>query len=167
MDRTIKNYKHGQNGFTLIELLVVIVLLGFLSITGLSMFQGSQKRTRDSRRKTDLGQIAKALEMYANDNNGGYPSASSGSIVGCGTTASPTFCTWGNTWTKNTSTVYMQKLPKDPGSVSYCYQTVSKGYKLFAILEGDDADKVSPLVTCNGLQIYNYVLRSSNLLPTQ
>jgi len=155
--------QHRSYGFTLIELLIVIALLGFLSITGLSLFQGSQKRTRDSRRKTDLGQLTKALEMYAND-TGGYPASTGGKIMGCAGTT-PTACEWGSAWVRGAT--YMQKLPKDPGSGSYCYQTVSGGYKFFAILEGDDVDKVSPLVSCNNQAIYNYVLRSSNLLLTQ
>jgi len=158
------NKKQTFYGFTLIELLIVIALLGFLSITGLSLFQGSQKRARDSRRKTDLWQVTKALEMYANDY--GYPKSTvggveSGKIIGCG--GGSTACEWGSTWSRET--VYMQKLPKDPGAVSYCYQVVSNGYKLFAKLEdADDADVTSG--TCNSMP-YNYVIRSSNLLPTQ
>ena len=153
---------HASSGFTLIELLIVIVLLGFLSITGFSMFQGSQKRSRDMRRKTDLQQVAKALEMYANDH--GYPLADLGRIKGCGTSALVATCEWGSAWTR--SVTYMQKLPKDPGSGSYYYQTVSRGYKIFATLEGDDPDKLSTPVIFNNVS-YNYVLRSSNLLLTQ
>jgi len=172
MDGKILSSQKGKKGFTLIELLIVIMLLGFLSIMGFSLFQGSQKRSRDIRRKTDLRQVAKALEMYANDY--GYPLAESEKIKGCGTpTTTPpaiTACSWGSIWNVTIGTtpvVYMQKLPTDPGSGSYCYQMIGSGYKLFAILESDDADKISLPVSCNGQTIYNYVLRSSNLLPTQ
>jgi prepilin-type N-terminal cleavage/methylation domain-containing protein len=171
MDKTIQNDTKRQVGFTLIELLIVIALLGFLSITGLSMFQGSQKRARDNRRKNDLGQIAKALEMYANDYDYGYPvsivnTVETGKIVGCGETTTPaTACNWGTAWVRGVT--YMQKLPKDPGSGSYCYQKVSSGYKLFAKLESpDDADYNSDVnLICAGVK-YSYVLLSSNITPT-
>jgi len=158
--------QHRSYGFTLIELLIVIALLGFLSITGLSLFQGSQKRTRDSRRKTDLGQLTKALEMYAND-TGGYPASTGGKIMGCAGTT-PTACEWGSTWVRGAT--YMQKLPKDPGSGSYCYELDSGGgkwYKLYAKLEStDDADYNADLLLCAGSKTYTYVLLSPNIVPT-
>ena len=158
-------------GFTLIELLIVIMLLGFLSISGLSLFQGSQKRARDSRRKSDLSQIAKALEMYAND-YGGYPgigfggSGDAGKIMGCGTAASASVCNWGSAWTRVTT--YMQRLPKDPGSGSYCYvrdPSAGKWYKLYANLERTDDPDYDASLTCAS-QSYTYVLISSNITPT-
>lgn len=160
-------------GFTLIELLVVIVLLGFLSITGLSLFQGSQKRGRDVRRKTDLAQIAKSLEMYANDY--GYPASGTGvdngKIMGCGTTG--TACSWGSVWSRtvgSSTVVYMQKLPNMTGDTTYCYQRDASGrwYKLFAKLERtEDPDyDGSGLLPCGGSSVYTYVLMSSNVVPT-
>jgi type II secretion system protein G len=155
-----------KNGFTLVELLIVIALLGVLSLIGLSMYQGSQNRANNGKRKTDLLQLSKALEMYANDY--GYPAADAGRIAGCSTTAEA--CPWGTQWSRivgDTSAVYMQRLPKDPGNGSYCYEKTAKGYKLFAILEGEDAEKLTSLVSCNNQTIYNYVVRSSNLLLTE
>lgn len=154
MDRKTKNHQQNNTGFTLVELLIVIVLLGFLSTLGFSVFQGSQKRARDMRRKGDLSQIAKVLEMYANDYNG-YPASKlttteTGKIIGCGSTT-PAACEWGSVWSRGS--IYMQKLPKDPGKESYCYQrdpSAGKWYKLYAILERtDDPDyDASPLLTC-------------------
>ncbi|MFA5103138.1 MAG: type II secretion system protein GspG [Candidatus Thermoplasmatota archaeon] len=151
-----------NTGFTLIELLMVIALLAVLSILGFPMFQGSQKRSRDSRRKTDLQQITKALEMYAND-TGSYPSSSGGKIVGCtGTLA--TSCSWGSAWVRNTT--YMQKLPKDPSSgVSYCYEKASKYYKLYAKIERTDDPDYDEKLSCGGAP-YTYVLLSPNITPT-
>ena len=155
-------------GFSLIELLIVIALLGFLSITGLSLFQGSQKRTRDSRRKTELQQLTKELEMYANDYSG-YPSSTGGKIMGCaGTGTDPVACTWGSAWVRGST--YTQKLPKDPGSGSYCYErdaASGKWYKLYAKLEGtDDADYNSDVnLLCAG-EKYTYVVLSPNITPT-
>ena len=61
-----------KKGFTLIELLVVIAILGLLATVGLSSFRTSQLKGRDSKRKSNLSQIQKALEMYYND-YGQYP----------------------------------------------------------------------------------------------
>ena len=167
-----KVVQQRQTGFTLIELLIVIVLLGFLSITGLSMFQGSIKRGRDARRKTDLSQIAKALEMYANDSITGYPESKfnaveTGKIVGCVGTL-PTACEWGGVWSRGS--IYMQKLPKDPGSGSYCYQKTTKGYMLYAKLERtEDPDYNSdPNLKCPAItgEKYTYFIYSTNITPT-
>jgi len=67
----------NKTGFTLIELLLVIAIIGLL-LTG-SMYainQGRQK-SRDTKRIADLSTIAKALELYLQE-NGYYPP------TGCG-----------------------------------------------------------------------------------
>jgi len=168
MSITPMNIYH-RKGFTLIELLVVIMLLGFLSVLGLSSFQGSQKRARDSRRKGDLKEITKTLEMYANDANG-YPDASvTGNIVGCsGSGAEPVACSWGSPWAKGVT--YMQKLPKDPSNISYCYEVdpiYKKWYKLYAHLESTDDTNYDDTLVCGGVSgRYTYVLLSPNITPT-
>lgn len=60
-------------GFTLIELLVVISIIGILASLTLVSYSGAQKQTRDTQRKSDLGQYRNALENYAAANNGLYP----------------------------------------------------------------------------------------------
>lgn len=56
-----------QKGFTLIELLVTMGIIAVL--TGLSIFNFNQSRVRarDVQRKSDMGQLMKALELYKND----------------------------------------------------------------------------------------------------
>jgi type II secretion system protein G len=158
-----------KKGFTLVELLIVIALLGFLSVFGLSLFQGSQRRARDSRRKGDLKEITKVLEMYANDASV-YPSASvTGEIIGCaGTIALPVACTWGGSWINGVT--YMQRLPKDPYGTSYCYEVDSnskKWYKLYARLESTDDVDFDDSLVCGGVSgQYTYVLISPNITPT-
>lgn len=61
-----------SKGFTLIELLVVIAIIGLLAAIVLVSMTNSRRRAQDSKRVSDLRQIALALEMY-NSNNGVYP----------------------------------------------------------------------------------------------
>ncbi len=138
--RTVRNH-----GFTLVELMIVIVILGILTAIGVFAFQSAQQKSRDSRRKNDLSQVAKALEMYIND-VGSYPvtgtGADDGKITGCGDVAK-TVCDWGTSFANTTKAVYMIKLPKDPSSTrtKYRYEKFGYGYRLYARLENlEDAD---------------------------
>lgn len=130
-----RNIKHQIRGFTLIELLVVISIIGILTTLFLANLNAARERARDAQRKSDLRNLKTALRLYFNDASG-YPASSGGNIVGCGTLASPTACTWGSTFSTNT-TVYMTVLPKDPlSSQSYTYtQLGSDDYTLTACLE--------------------------------
>jgi len=73
-------------GFTLIELLVVIAIIGLLATMAVVSFGGAQKKARDARRKADLAQISKALELFF-DEAGTYPGE------GCATDSSNTDAT--------------------------------------------------------------------------
>lgn len=150
-----------KKGFTLIELLVVMAILGILATVGLGAFRTSQMKSRDAKRKSDLGQIQRALEMYFND-KGTYPTIPLSS--------------WGGELvdTDNTETIYMKELPSDPsGSPEYCYEPVnSKTYKLYAKLENSQDPNClegicsPPTGSCGGLtNAYNYGVSSPNTLP--
>jgi prepilin-type N-terminal cleavage/methylation domain-containing protein len=60
--------KLKQSGFTLVELLIVIVVIAILAAITVVAYNGVQQRARDSRRKSDVGAIAKALILYQVDN---------------------------------------------------------------------------------------------------
>ena len=95
----INNFHRNKiKGFTLVELLVVITILGILATIGLVAFASSQARGRDVQRKSDLKQIATALEMFYSD-YGVYPNSSSGKIMACPYTSadpkSSVACAWG------------------------------------------------------------------------
>jgi type II secretion system protein G len=157
MGNKIKKIK----GFTLIELLVVMAILGILATVGLGSFRTSQMKARDARRKSDLEQIQRALEMYHNDYNR-YPASSNGEISIDGSAIA-----WGENgmMRDDNGSLYMSEVPGDPtGNPNYCYETLDNGisYRLYAKLEnGQDAGLISPEVNCSGAD-YNYRVNSSN-----
>jgi len=65
-----------KNAFTLIELLVVIAIIGVLAAVVLVAINPAKRmaQARDSGRKSDIGQIATALQAYYTT-FGSYPSA--------------------------------------------------------------------------------------------
>ncbi len=151
-----------QAGFTLMELIVVMAILGLLATIGLNSFRSSQLKSRDGKRKSDLEQVQRALEMYHND-YGRYPDSSNGQIV-----INLTAIAWGDEM-RDANTLYMKELPKDPsGNPEYCYLFEAgppAGYKLYAKLENSQDPKRAGPYTCGGNSTYNYGVASSNLSP--
>lgn len=62
-------------GFTLIELLIVITIIGILATAILASFGAAQAKARDGRRKSDLAQLKRAMELAKGDckGSGYYP----------------------------------------------------------------------------------------------
>jgi len=120
-----------SNGFTLIELLIVIIIMGVIAVLITGNFFTSLKKGRDARRKGDLEQVQRALEMYYEDKKA-YPTAG----------ANPSF-PFGGQFCETSACIaekiYMQKVPNDPiGGKSYLYVSDdNKSYQLYACLEND------------------------------
>ncbi len=116
----------NKKGFTLIELIIVMIILSVLLGSILGNFFTSLKKERDARRKLDLQQVQKALEMYYQDKNA-YPSS----------------LTFGSSLTDSVSgKVYMQSVPNDPQSASnnckYIYSSPDTNhatYFLYSFIE--------------------------------
>lgn len=167
----LNSNKKSESAFTLVELLVVIVILGVLSTIGLVAFASAQARGRDAARKSDLKQIASALELYFSD-YGKYPSSSSGKIKGCPTTTS-TSCVWGAGDSTSTltdgKTVYFETLPTDPSkSYNYYYRSASpnQSFQLYARLENlQDPDIISTSYSCGTGITCNFAITSPNTTP--
>lgn len=70
---TIKR-RISQRGFTLIELLMVIAIIGLLASITLTSVATVRDKARDTRRVTDVKQLAGAVELYRLA-NGTYPVA--------------------------------------------------------------------------------------------
>lgn len=61
-----------RKSFTLIELLVTIGIIAILVVIGVVSYGSINRRSRDTRRKSDIEQLRSALEMYRSD-KGYYP----------------------------------------------------------------------------------------------
>lgn len=171
-----------NKGFTLVELLVVMAILGVLVTLVVGGFRTAQMRGRDSKRKSDLKEIANALEVFYSD-HGKYPDVSGGRIQACPYDPSEGSddCGWGVKEFTDDKTVYFRIMPKDPvSSQNYVYRARDivdipdlQGYQLFARLEnpedqnclgGDCAN--SPVTYSCGAYTCNFAVTSSNASST-
>ena len=156
-----KRNSFNENGFTLVELLVVISIISVLVSVMAGGFRSSQTRGRDVQKKSDLKQIAGALELYYSD-YGKYPDT----------------VTWGAEFTDG-KTVYFKQIPNDPVStLSYFYRIVdpptNQKFQLFARLENSEdqdclgGDCASPPVAFScGTKTCNFAVTSPNTTATE
>ena len=165
----MKECRFFSAGFTLIELLVVIVILSILMVISLGSFTSSQIKSRDSRRKSDLQNMTRALEVYYND-KGAYPISSGNTGIGSQI--------WGSAFVDLDNpgqTLYMNVLPADPSEFAYYYDSSDGTYfQFYAYLENendqdltkdaDDAVMVYSGTDC-GVGTCNYGISSTNTSP--
>jgi prepilin-type N-terminal cleavage/methylation domain-containing protein len=122
-----------NKGFTLIELLVVIAIIGILSSVVLASLNSARAKARDSERLSTLKQISNALELYASDHGGSYPSTGSIHYLyidpGCTqNVVSPNLKT--ADWIPGLVPTYIPSLSKDPKPFyGGCYIYSSDGNK--------------------------------------
>jgi type II secretion system protein G len=121
-------FMNRSRGFTMIELLVVVAIIGVLASILMVGYETTRQNSRDTRRASDITQIQRALELYATDNGGLYPSNPTGTQVANM-----------NTGTSNILP-YINPIPLDPtntGSNGYRYaaSTDRKSYTIIVRLE--------------------------------
>lgn len=175
-----------KRGFTLIELLVVMAIIGILAGVVGTTFVNSQRRGKDAQRKSDLKNMAHALELFYNDYNK-YPLAEGGKIMACSYqvnnngTEEATSCDWGEDTFKGVEadgitlkTTYMEKVPADPSyPLSYYYYQNPGGdrqkYQLYAHLDNtEDKNIINGInIACGASLACNFSMTSSNTNPTE
>jgi len=69
----MKHNRKSELGFTLIELLVVIVIIGILAAIALPNFIKARNKAREAEVKSNIHAVQIALERYAVDSGGVYP----------------------------------------------------------------------------------------------
>ncbi|MBI2404699.1 prepilin-type N-terminal cleavage/methylation domain-containing protein [Candidatus Gottesmanbacteria bacterium] len=128
-----------KKGFTLIEVLVVATIIGVLTAVAVTSYTSVNKRSRDSKRRSDLEQLRSALEMYRSDNSY-YPPVD---VTGFGNVGD---------LTSYLVPSYMPGIPSDPSTTqAYYYYATNQsgtnyyGYCLCAKLE----TIISPINTCS------------------
>ena len=100
--------------FTLIELLVVISIIAIISTIAVVSLGSARMNARNTTRKANLTQIAKALEVY-NIDNGGYPISVGVTWHGACTGYGSYSDTGAGAWIPNFGS-YMAQLPHDPNT---------------------------------------------------
>jgi type II secretory pathway pseudopilin PulG len=111
---------------------VVIAIIGILASIVLVSLTSARAKSRDSKRLADIRNLSLALELYANDHNGLYPSTGGLWFANC-----PISQPWGvggkgttgaGGWIPNLAPTYVPVLPLDPTSnLEQCYFYASDG----------------------------------------
>lgn len=135
-----------MKGFTLMEILIAVMIMSIVTAVGLTSFNFSLQKSRDSQRKSDLALLTKALQAYAND-FGHFPSDDgSGGILGCdydnsvkdgGAFQKCVNASSFSVYLNGGQQVYLPKVPYEPLS-DYKYYYIKNGttgFSLFSILE--------------------------------
>jgi prepilin-type N-terminal cleavage/methylation domain-containing protein len=143
----------NKKAFTLIELLVVSTIIAILIAVGAVSYSSINKRSRDSKRKSDIEQIRAALEMYRAD-KGSYIMPDMGE------------------WQASQVLIglvdgdFIPKIPIDSKSqLDYYYRcTVSNpplcyGYELQALLESTPVPANNGSTCTPNLPDYNYCVK--------
>lgn len=125
-----------------IEVGLILIVMGGLSFITYKQFALAKAKSRDSQRKSDLGEASKVIKLYFAD----YGKLPSETLINE---------MWGKSLTDN-GYVYDDSVPKEKyGSKEYCYQSGEDGvsFKLSAELENvNDPDCKKDGQFCNGIK---------------
>jgi prepilin-type N-terminal cleavage/methylation domain-containing protein len=150
-----------NKGFTLIELLVVISIIGLLAGMVLVSMSGARAKARDSRRKADLAQVVKAVELYNVKYetyqifNSGWGSTGGAAGCGCGWFSYEDSGSYGRSIARALAEEKLIGFVRDPSGgdssspssgYAYMFYLCDSGYYVYAKLEAPSAQD---LATCN------------------
>ncbi len=122
-----KRWAKQQHGFTIVEVIVVVVVIAILATIVIVAYKGSQAKSRDARRKSDIAIITGYLELYASEHQGLYP-VSSGSTTINNSWSTTADASWA---ILETALAPYGKIPKDPISTQGGNGIVSSNYAYF------------------------------------
>ncbi len=125
-------------GYTLVEILVVLSIIAVMMAAAIVSYGSVTRKSRDSKRKSDIEQVRQALEMYRADNLT-YPACTGMSEVDClaGVTGFST---------------YLQTVPTDPkasvtGFTYYYERPSTTSYCLSMFSESETLEKTAGICT--------------------
>jgi prepilin-type N-terminal cleavage/methylation domain-containing protein len=109
--------KSNKLGFTLIELLVVVAIIGLLSTFSVAAYSQAMKKSRDSKRKGDIAQIARFFSLSCYLPEGGAGEYDLLELFNEAKIKNPQFFT------------FLERVPRDPliGTDSRSYYTYKVG----------------------------------------
>lgn len=143
--------QHSSRGFTLIELLVVIAIIGILSSVVLSSLNVARNRANDAHRRSDVGQLIRAINNYYNT-TGSLPRTDSW----CNFISNPSGGA-GASFQADIVPTYISKIPLDPtragapGDYFYANQNDNSGrFTVCAVLETDPNTVEPDFTVCPG-----------------
>jgi prepilin-type N-terminal cleavage/methylation domain-containing protein len=103
-----------KKGFTLIELLVVIAIIAILAALIIVALNTARQKSYRAKAQSDMNSINTMIQLYADDNNGNYPTA----------------VDWGGLMAALTPTY--GAVPTAPGGVTYTGSSTATTYTITA-----------------------------------
>lgn len=131
------------------EILIAIAIIAILTAIGIVSYGSINKGARNAKRKSDIGQIQSALELYRSD-FGYYPAVNTSSLDDAT-----------NLEDDVDFVTYLSAVPTDPRGNAYLYQAMSLnedqyyGYCVASMLEPSDLE-VDTTCTSSLPSGYNY-----------
>jgi prepilin-type N-terminal cleavage/methylation domain-containing protein len=115
-----------RHGFTLIELLVVIAIIAILAAILFPIFTAAKEKAKETTCKSNMKQIATAMQFYLDDWNGCFPDQTS-----VGIPYQPYSIGLGTQWIQNYEHRYKDAQGKPAGLAKPIYPYIKKNLKIF------------------------------------